>query len=163
MATAKFMHMMPAEYQARLPHFDARVWQVPSREEAANVILWRAQDAKRNAVSSTCRSLYSAKQMQNKDQAAMLEMITEKGVDFVAHIPKDYREGVYFRREQYYIQVEGAGDALRSRIARVEMPYFGDVINRTAVVFDGARPLSKPDWRYSEWHQLTQQCSSAMI
>ena len=141
MATARFMLAMPPLMQQRLPHFDCRVWQVPSKTEAANVILWRAQDAKRNGISSTARSLCSAKALQGKDQLKMLEMIAEAGVDFEDDIPQEFRQGVYFRRETFFVQVEGAGDTQRSRIARVNMPYFGDVLNREAVIFDGATPL----------------------
>lgn len=141
MATAKFMHMMPTLYQARLPHFDARVWQVPSRTEAANVVLWRAQDARRNGISSTCRSLYSAKAMHGQDQPAMLGMIAAKGVHYENDIPREYREGVYFQREAYFIPVEGEEDAQRSRVARRDMPYFGNVLNREEVIFSSARPL----------------------
>src|ERR1700686_3844730 len=34
----------PNQYEARLPHFDARVIQLPSKEEATNMVLWRTMD-----------------------------------------------------------------------------------------------------------------------
>lgn len=141
MATAKFMISIPLNLQMRLPHFDCRVWQVPSKTEAANVVLWRAQDARRNGISSTCRSLYSAKAMHGQDQPAMLGMIAAKGVHYENDIPREYREGVYFQREAYFIPVEGEEDAQRSRVARRDMPYFGNVLNREEVIFSSARPL----------------------
>lgn len=45
---AKFL---PAEYAAKLPHFDARVWNVPTLEEGANCFLWREWDATKNSIS----------------------------------------------------------------------------------------------------------------
>lgn len=144
MATANFMLCLPLLLQERLPHFDCRVWQVPSKIEAANVILWRAQDAKRNGISSTCRSFYSAKEMHGWNQEGMLARIAAKGVNYEADILKEWRQGVYFRRETFWTSVAGAGDVERSRIARVDMPYFGNVINRMEVIFDGAAPLTNP-------------------
>jgi tRNA(His) 5'-end guanylyltransferase len=49
---------MPA-YADRLPTFDARVWNVPNRAEAANVFLWREWDATKNSLSMAASACYS--------------------------------------------------------------------------------------------------------
>jgi hypothetical protein len=71
MAAASFQHELrracqpsdAAKLSAALPHFDARVFQLPSKVEAANALLWRAMNARKNAVTSATRAIYSAKAM----------------------------------------------------------------------------------------------------
>ena len=70
---------------ARLPHFDARVFSLPSRTEAANAILWRAMDARKNAVSMAARAVCSPKAMHGQNQAALRQILAQHGVDFEAY------------------------------------------------------------------------------
>ena len=159
LATTKFSMTLsethPAEVAARLPVFDARVWQVPSQEEAANALLWRAMDARKNAVSATCRAHFSAKAMHGKDQRAMREMLGTAGVDFDADIPADDRLGVFYRRNVRDAELsDDAWAAIperhrpdtrvvtRSAVEQIPMPFFGLVKNRVGVVFRGEAPLS---------------------
>ena len=51
----------------RCPHFDARVFQLPSKVEAANAILWRTLDARKNAVSMAARAAFSAKALHGRE------------------------------------------------------------------------------------------------
>ena len=98
-ATSEFTLAMqvsnPDLIAGRKPVFDCRVWQVPSRVEAANVIVWRSQDARKNSISSACRSVLSAKKMHGLDQLAMLEAMQEKGLDFHATFSDEDKYGVY--------------------------------------------------------------------
>lgn len=61
-ATAMFTRALiggpRASWIRRMPHFDCRTWSVPSRTEAANVFLWREQDATKNAISMAARAVY---------------------------------------------------------------------------------------------------------
>ncbi len=137
----------------KLPSFDCRVWNLPSRDEAANAILWRAQDARRNSISSTCRSLFSAKQMHKKSQRDMLEMIASKGVDFEGDFSVEDRQGVYYQRVLKRVPIDqetwdgipehkrpDSREVMRSSIEIVQMPYFSDVENRVEVIFDREEP-----------------------
>lgn len=137
----------------RMPAFDCRVWQVPSQEEAANTLLWRAMDARKNSVSSACRAHFSAKAMHGKCQADMREMMAGKGIDFDTAYPAEDRLGVYFRRITGMREIDdGAWSRIpdkhkpesrivtRSWVEAILMPFFGDVKNRAAVIFDGANP-----------------------
>ena len=47
--------------------FDCRVWNVPNRVEAANVILWREQDATRNSIQMAAQAQFSHKQLHKKN------------------------------------------------------------------------------------------------
>lgn len=141
--------------RASLPHFDARVFQLPSKVEAANAILWRAMDARKNAVSMACRSKFSAKAMHGADQTAMREMLAAKGVEFEDY-PAAFKWGTFVRRINYeraFTDAELAAiperhrpapDATvtRSEVRVIDMPEFHKVSNRVEVVFDGQEPVA---------------------
>lgn len=137
--------------------FDCRVWTVPNRTEAANVILWREKDATKNSISMAARAFYSHRQLFGKSAADMQEMLHEKGVNWNDY-PTAFKRGVYVRRvvEQRPLSEEereripeahrSPAEELvsRSSVKRIEMPVFGTVTNREAVVFDGADPTVRP-------------------
>jgi tRNA(His) guanylyltransferase len=151
MAATKFAVVIPAEYRDRLPHFDARVFQLPSLEEAANTFLWRAMDARKNAISMVAQSRFSAKQLHGKDQKAMLAMLADADVDFESY-PVCFRRGSFVRRrrvertltaEELERIPEGhrpAGPVVRSEYAVLDMPPFNTVVNRVGVIFDAEAP-----------------------
>lgn len=57
------------------PTFDCRIWTVPSLVEAANVILWRQQDASRNSIQMAARHHLSHKTCQNLNGKELQEML----------------------------------------------------------------------------------------
>lgn len=153
MAAARFVSVIPSEHRNRLPHFDARVFQRPSKEEAANTFLWRAMDARKNAVSMIAQSRFSAKTLHGKDQAAMLSMLAEAGVDFEADYPACRRSGTFIRRklterllsDERLAQIpesgRPSGPVMRAEYAVIDMPSFNKVANRVGVIFDGEDPI----------------------
>ncbi|KAH7083401.1 tRNAHis guanylyltransferase-domain-containing protein [Paraphoma chrysanthemicola] len=84
-------------------HFDARLFAVPSIEEALNCLLWRCRnDAVRNSVSGFARTMYSTKQMHGKRTGELIELMKEeKGVVFADAVPKWAIEGCLIKREQF--------------------------------------------------------------
>lgn len=153
MAAAKFAVVIPAEFADRLPHFDCRIFQLPSKDEAANVFLWRAMDARKNAISMVAQSLFSPRQLHGKDQKAMLAMIADADEKFES-IPVRYRRGSFVRREVICRELTAdeleripeahrpTEPVMRSDYPVIEMPPFNEVINRVGVIFDGAEPRS---------------------
>lgn len=153
MAAAKFASVCPDAYRDRLPHFDARVFQLPSKTEAANAILWRAMDARKNAISMVAQSAFSHKQLFGKRQRDMLEMLAmEIGIDFES-FPEEHKRGSFVRRETSKRELTAdelscipeahrpVGPIERSSVVTISMPSFDRVANREAVVFDGAAPI----------------------
>jgi tRNA(His) guanylyltransferase len=157
-ATAAFIYALRSEgwYEDRIercPHFDCRVFQLPSRAETANVFLWREQDATKNAVSMAARSVYSHRELDHKTGPEMQEMLFAKGVNFNDY-PAFFKRGTFVRRvtvERPFTEAEIAGIpeahrpthgtmVQRSATRRLDMPRFGSVTNREAVIFDGADP-----------------------
>jgi len=153
MAAAKFATVIPEEFADRLPHFDARVFQLPSREEAANAFLWRAMDARKNAISMMAQSRFSHKALFRKGQKDMLAMLADIGVDFEQE-PVCFKRGTFIRRtvvERILTDEEmeripeahrPSGPVMRSDMRVLDMPPFNTVSNRAAVIFDEALAVS---------------------
>ncbi len=156
-ATAAFTQALMAgslkDYAKRLPHFDCRVFQLPNRAEAANAFLWRELDATKNAVSMAASSVYSHNELDHKTGGEKQEMLFAKGINFNDY-PAFFKRGTFVRRarilrdltEEERLRIPQSHQPLpgvqveRSVICRLEMPRFGSVMNREAVIFDGAAP-----------------------
>lgn len=135
------------------PHFDCRVWSVPDRGEAANTLLWRAQDARRNAISSFAQQHVSHKGLQGLNQEQMLRAAYENGArDIHMEVSQDDLNGRYFQRvvedrqlteEEWLTIPEGnrpprAVTYTRSSVKQLETyGYLGDVPheNRIGAIF----------------------------
>lgn len=134
-----------------MPHFDARVFNLPSKDEAANAILWRAMDARKNAIRMVAHSLFSHKSLQGVDQAGMLARLGETGVNFECYAPAN-RLGTFLQRmtslrmlsEEELARIPSkhrpTGPIERSHVEIITMPPFNTVTNRTRVIFDGESP-----------------------
>lgn len=136
------------------PRFDARVWNVPTLEEAANVFLWRERDATRNSISMAARALYSHKALHGKNSSDMQEMMMEKGINWNDY-PADCKRGTYCQRRVISTPFAAAEREKlppkheartnpdlrveRHEVSVIEMPSFGTVTNRVAVLL-GAKP-----------------------
>ena len=152
MAAAKFARVCPPGYEDRLPHFDCRVFHLPNKVEAANAILWRAMDARKNSISMAAQARFSPKQLHGKRQPDMLDMLESVGVDF-ENYPGFFKDGSFARRkvvERFLTpdelsaipeQHRPAGPVMRTDI-EVSHIRFRDVSNRVEFIFDGADPLT---------------------
>ncbi len=131
------------------PHFDARVIQMPSKTEVANMMLWREMDARRNAVSMLASSLFSHKSLQNTSTKDRLARIEKHGVDFDSY-PSAFRLGTFYQKrvEQHVLTEEERMSIperkrpeigkvfFRNVVAALDMPPFCDVANRVEVIFE---------------------------
>jgi len=85
-----------------LPSFDCRVCNMPSLEEAANMILWRERDSIKNSITLLALEHYSTKQLDKKDGKMKIKMLKdEKGIDYFKALSEEQRQGAYFRKENY--------------------------------------------------------------
>lgn len=113
------------------PHFDARVWQVPNRDEATNSLLWRAQDARRNAISVYCQQHVSHKQLQGLDQSAMLEAAYANGAPHIEEaVAADDLYGRYFQRKT---ETKPLDEATLLRIPEKKRPTADRTFTRSTV------------------------------
>ena len=106
MFTAAFMKAcigtkLEEKLSASLPSFDCRVFNMPSLDECANMILWRERDSVKNSITLLALEHFSTKQIDKKNSADKVKMLAEIGVDYYAVLTPAQRRGSYFRRELY--------------------------------------------------------------
>ena len=85
------------EKVGQLPIFDARAFVVPTLTEAYHAVLWRQQDATKNAISMAAQSMFSHKELIGKHGPEMQEMMWRKGVNFNDY-PAFFKRGTFVRR-----------------------------------------------------------------
>ena len=146
------------KYAPRLPSFDGRVWQVPNVEEGANVFLWRELDATKNSISMAAQSVYSHKELHQKNGSQKQEMLFQRGINWNDY-PAFFKRGSYIQRRTVQkpfsageieklppLHLARANPDLlveRSDWRVLDMPPFASLSNRAAVIFDGAEPIKK--------------------
>jgi tRNA(His) 5'-end guanylyltransferase len=101
MATAKFNQLRFSKnaWTDKLAFFDARVFQVPTKTEAINYLIWRQNDATRNSISSVAQSMYSHKELHGKSSNQMQEMIFQNGLNW-NDLPTGLKRGRVICRQQ---------------------------------------------------------------
>jgi tRNA(His) 5'-end guanylyltransferase len=157
MATARFLtgavRLWPDRCARQLPLFDCRVFEVPSREEAVNVLLWREADATKNAVSMAARAHFPHSRLQGKSGSQMREMLMlEHGVNFDDY-PARFKRGAYVQRRTVARELDASvlsgipegrrpsGPVFRNETVVLDMPPLRQVPNRVEVLLDGAEPV----------------------
>lgn len=149
MATAKFNSLLIETLRNRLPHFDCRILNLPSKVEATNMFLWRAMDAKKNAVASIAQYYFSHKELQNKSQKDMIEMLHEKGVDFEKMFHPTCLYGTFMHKkaveknltlselERIPVDKRPDGPIMRNEIVLTSVKDFHKVTNRVDFLYNG--------------------------
>jgi tRNA(His) 5'-end guanylyltransferase len=140
------------------PTFDARVWQVPNREEAANALLWREIDAYRNSVQMLGHAHFSNKALHGVPTSGVKKMLEENGTPWEA-LPVRYKRGSWFQKRSvigalqpgeleelpahHHARTDPNFSFKRYRLVEVEnMPRFSTVTNRVDVIFESADPVT---------------------
>lgn len=159
MATAVFNQCVANElpdYIDRLPHFDCRVWQVPTLADALDVFVWRQDEAVKNSISMAAQTHYSHRELSGKNSSTKLEMLHAKDIDWSAY-PTHFTRGVHFQRrtsqrvlgqfERDRIPAKNrpAPDELvtRSAVVQVDLPPVRRIGNLIEVLFHGAEPTPR--------------------
>jgi tRNA(His) 5'-end guanylyltransferase len=134
------------------PTFDCRVFSVPSKIEACNVLLWREQDAVRNSIQSLGQAHFSHKQIQNKSCPEIQDMLHEKNINWNDE-PYYFKRGSWIYKKQTGISPPTyIGHAtttanswetqpLRTEIISEEIPIFSSITNKEEFVFDNKKPI----------------------
>lgn len=82
---------------AQAPTFDARVWVVPSRVEAANVFLWRQQDATRNSIQMAARHHLGHARCEDRSSKELQELLFQvAGVNWNTY-PDWAKRGIFVK------------------------------------------------------------------
>lgn len=155
LAFYQFTELLLPGYARRNPTFDARVWQVPNRTEGANVFLWREWDATKNSITMAAQAVFGHRELEGKNGSEKQEMLFLKGINWNDY-PATFKRGTYLQRHavtrkftvdeieklppKHTARTNPDLMVERSEIRVLKMPPFGKVINREAVIFDGATP-----------------------
>lgn len=138
------------------PHFDCRVWQVPTLDDAADVFIWREDDATKNSITMAAGAYYSEAELDGKNSSIKQEMLWQKGVNW-NDFPSCFKRGSYLQRRIYeraFTDEERlripeahrpAADAIfqRTRVVELDLPPIRKIANLPAVLFDRADPILK--------------------
>lgn len=158
-ATTKFKDLLDTsgdpfliQVSRRLPEFDSRVYQLPTKMECANTFLWRELDATKNALQMAVRAHYSYKQMVGKKAAELHEMLYKKGINFNDY-PAIFKRGAYVQRRAYMKKLTeeqlaktpidrrpADGMVLRRQTKTLDLEPLVRIPNRVDVIFDAANP-----------------------
>jgi len=125
-----------ADRARRLPHFDARVCQMPSRAAAAEMFAWRGQDARRNAVMGVARSRFAHRALQGVGVPEMLARLRADGTE-LEDFPPNAVNGVLFRRASVLRPLDSAS---LERIPERHRPSPGQPVARRIVTGYCAAP-----------------------
>jgi len=157
MATAKFNQQILANIPEKahlLPLFDARVYQYPTLDLAAESFVWRETDATRNSLTMAAHAYYSHKELHKAGYARKHEMLHAKGLNWNDY-PDFFKKGTYVRRESVLKELTAAelaripekhrptGPVMRSVLRELAMPPITRVANVNAVLFEGQEPQER--------------------
>lgn len=157
MASVKFNHLLmehlPA-HAAKMPTFDARVFQYPTLELAAENLLWRETDAMRNSIANLAYVRFGHSAIHGVGIGEKLRRLREAGWAW-ENMPEVYRRGVYLRRERVLRPLSEevlarspkahrpTGPVERSEVVAFSLPLLADLANPVEALFFGKAPLRK--------------------
>ena len=160
MASARFCQLLVEHLPDKVdetPHFDCRVWQVPTLEDAAEVFIWREDDATKNSISMAAGAYYSDRELDGKSSSAKQEMLWQKGVNW-NDFPSFFKRGTYLQRRSFERTLADeeraqippahrppAGTMVkRTQVVELELPPARKIANLAAVLFERAEPRAQP-------------------
>jgi tRNA(His) 5'-end guanylyltransferase len=100
--TSDWVDVLFNKYRERIGTalFDSRIYNIP-KEEVCNALIWRQQDATRNAIQMVGQANFSHKQLQNKNCNQIQEMLfQEKQINF-NDLPTYQKRGTCIVKETY--------------------------------------------------------------
>lgn len=113
--------------------FDSRVFTMP-KEEVANCLIWRQQDATRNSIQSVGQANFSHNQLQGKNCSNIQDMLMlEKGINWNDY-PTHLKRGTCCIKKPFKINEGTEQEAIRNKwVIDTEIPIFTqdkDYINK---------------------------------
>lgn len=101
--------------------FDCRAFTVPD-EEVVNCLIWRQQDATRNAVQMLGQTHFSSKELHKKSQSDIQDMLMlQKGINF-NNMPTEFKRGICCVRK--HTPIEGTDKTRYQWVLDKEIPIF---------------------------------------
>ncbi len=139
------------------PYFDAKIWNAPSIEEAANCFWVRELSVTKNSISMAADEVVGGN-LTGVNGKMKQEMMFENGVNFNDY-PADFKRGTYVQRRKEFIkftseEIEQLPEkhaaktnpdlmVERSVVKVLDMPVFSKVINKVDVIIYGKDPITE--------------------
>lgn len=146
LASARFAQLVreliPEKHKA-IPHFDCRVWQVPSMNDVLDILVWREDDATKNSITMAASAYYSNSQLLGKNGAEKQDMLHAKGINWNDY-PAFFKRGTYVARRNYQREIP---EEQRLKMPEATRPAAGAMVMRTAVVELDLQPIRRLDDR----------------
>lgn len=140
------------------PVFDCRAFNLPSKQEVVNALIWREQDATRNSIQMAAQSVFSHNELQNKNCSRLQDMLFSVGINWNDY-PDFFKRGIYIQKRvvesRYsYEELEKLPPKhsarknpdltiKRNSIVTLKMKPLTTVINSIDVIFNGEEPKYK--------------------
>jgi tRNA(His) guanylyltransferase len=156
LASARFVQLVAEHLPGKVaerPHFDCRVWQVPTLQDALDVFVWREDDAIKNSVSMAAQAIYTDRELHGQDTKAKRALLDAKGVDWTTY-PAFFQRGTFLQRRT--VEAELTAEELakipaahrpapgavfqRNRVLELDLPPVRRIANLAAVLFERADP-----------------------
>lgn len=109
-----------------LAQFDARCFTIPEKEEVVNYFIWRQRDAERNSIQSLAQSLYSQRELMNKNTSDLQDLCWQKGQNW-NDLAAEKKRGTFIVKQEYTLEVKtlfGTQSTLRTKWESIETPQF---------------------------------------
>lgn len=148
MATAKFndeIRKNIPEKEDIFAYFDCRAWNVPTLQDAADVFVWRQDDAIKNAVSMAASAHYSHKQLQNKSSLEKKQMLADKNINWDQY-PNFFKSGTFAMKKHKEVELSeemkkydsnnNTDSCLRSYIENFSLGRLHKMENYQAILFE---------------------------
>jgi len=123
MASAFFNKQLPTD--APPAFFDCRSWGVPNMVEASNVLLWRAQDARKNSVSALFRWTAGHKTMHGLNGQQMATVLENEYDVRWKDLPNQWKYGTYIKPVVKDVIIDDV-PVKRTVVEKVDVGFYGD-------------------------------------
>jgi tRNA(His) guanylyltransferase len=127
------------ERAGQLAVFDARVWTVPTLEDALDVFVWREDDATKNSVSMAASSVAEERTLAGLSTAERHDLLHRHGINWNDY-PPFFKRGVYVQRRP---RTRALTDEERARIPVEHQPAAGALVTRSDVIEIEMPPLRR--------------------
>ncbi len=155
MATAKFNHEVNKnipEKEDVFAFFDCRVWNVPTLQDVADVMIWRQDDAIKNSISMAAHAKFGDKKILHKNSKEKIEMLASEGIDWMAY-PDFFKSGTYAMKKFKEVPMpeelkdkkgnEGKDTFLRSYIDNFSLKRLRHTENPVEILFNPVFEIHK--------------------
>lgn len=148
--TAKFAQQMGVSLPAQaewLQTFDAKVWSVPSREDATMYFDWRQMMALRVSAQALGALHFSPEELAGKSPVRGMRKLELKGVDLTQY-PKSFFQGQFFRKsakpKEAMTAGSGAGAAPATELSGQAQTQMNARVSRSSSKSKGLHALDMP-------------------